>query len=345
MKPGIDILWKSVFILWFLIPAAGAGAQNETVRFSAAEMPAKQMMAEIEEQTGYRFGFESSVFDASRTVHPGRTPLTLGKALDKLVGNDGFDWSIHGKFIIISQRKGSGKTGDGEKKPRGNEGDDPDDPAEPGRPPVRANDPIGVGREPTQGAVSPKTHSNLWPPARSFPTAITVPKPWAVKTDLLYSGIALAINFGAEIAVAPSSTLGLTVGFNPWVTMPCGDRSLRHWTLLPEYRRWLGEPFRGHFFGIHLICAGYDIQKIGLFDMFDRLYRYRGWILGAGATYGYSWRLSKRWGLEFDLGIGLANINRRRFDPGGAVAQEIDNRIYFGPTRAGICLVFLSGRR
>ena len=69
---------------------------------------------------------------------------------------------------------------------------------------------------------------------------------------------------------------------------------------------------------------------------------YEGWLLGAGVSYGYHWILAPRFSLEFTISAGYAYL---QFDKNRCTdcTKKIGegHRHYFGPTRAGISMVFM----
>ena len=69
---------------------------------------------------------------------------------------------------------------------------------------------------------------------------------------------------------------------------------------------------------------------------------YDGWLVGAGASYGYHWILSPRFSMEFTVGAGYAFLKydkNRCTDCTKKIGDSV--RHYFGPTRAGISMVFM----
>ena len=69
---------------------------------------------------------------------------------------------------------------------------------------------------------------------------------------------------------------------------------------------------------------------------------YEGWFIGAGISYGYHWVLSSRFSMEFTIGVGYAYLNyekTRCTDCKQVIGDEVTH--YFGPTRAGISLVYM----
>lgn len=103
--------------------------------------------------------------------------------------------------------------------------------------------------------------------------------------------------------------------------------------------------FSGHFFGVHVLGSQYNIaghELPLLFGKNSKSYRYEGWGVGTGISYGYNFYFGKRWSLEANIGVGYARFQYDKFDCvkcGRKVAAE--GRNYFGPTKAGISLIYI----
>jgi hypothetical protein len=69
---------------------------------------------------------------------------------------------------------------------------------------------------------------------------------------------------------------------------------------------------------------------------------FEGWFAGMGVSYGYHWVLSPRFSMEFTAGVGYAYLNyeKARCTSCKQVIGE-DKLHYFGPTRAGISLIYM----
>lgn len=169
----------------------------------------------------------------------------------------------------------------------------------------------------------------------------------AVKTNLLYGAYTFTPNLSLEIGLGRRSTLELGGGFN-WLTpgdSQVAGKKLVHWLGQLEYRYWLCSSFNGHFFGAHLLgtqfnIAGYELPLI--FGKGSNQHRYEGWGVGVGVSYGYSFYLGKRWSLDVTIGVGYARLYYDQFECvkcGRKIATE--GRNYFGPTKAGISLVYI----
>jgi hypothetical protein len=163
-----------------------------------------------------------------------------------------------------------------------------------------------------------------------------------VKTNLLWDATA-TINLGVELRLSKRYTLDLPVNFNTWSLND--NKKWKHILVQPEVRWWLCESFYGHFIGLHGIYGHYNVGGIKLpFNLLPELKtnRYQGDLYGAGVSYGYQWLLSPRWSLEATLGAGYARLEYERFACGKCGDKIEDNgKNYFGPTKAGISLIYI----
>lgn len=165
----------------------------------------------------------------------------------------------------------------------------------------------------------------------------------AVKTNALY-WLTTTPNLGVEFAVGDQTTFSLEGGYNPWTLNKEENRKLKHWMVLPEFRYWLCEAFNGHFFGINSGYTFFNISgmPIPFHSRETRDYRYQGWATGVGLTYGYSWIIGKRLNLELTLGVGYVYSQYDKYECrtcGDHLGPE--NNHYFGPTKAGISLIYM----
>ena len=165
-----------------------------------------------------------------------------------------------------------------------------------------------------------------------------------LKTNLLYGGGALTPNLGLEIGLGRKTTLDLWGAYN-WFNLDGArndNRKLAHWIAQPEFRYWTCETFNGHFFGVHAIGGMYNIAGRKVPMLFNKESRYEGYAAGGGLSYGYHWMWGKRWGAEFTVGAGIVFLE---YDEYGCYKCDdyvgTFKKTYFGPTKAGITLVFL----
>ncbi|NDV84516.1 DUF3575 domain-containing protein, partial [Bacteroides sp. 51] len=72
--------------------------------------------------------------------------------------------------------------------------------------------------------------------------------------------------------------------------------------------------------------------------------RYEGWGAGIGASYGYRWNFSRHLGMEATLGLGYAHLDYDKYTCGTCGDRlGSGNKNYFGPTKAGITLIYTFG--
>ena len=168
----------------------------------------------------------------------------------------------------------------------------------------------------------------------------------SIKANLLYGAYTYTPNLSLEVGLGRRSTLDLSGGYNPWNLNGTAEnnKKLVHWLGEIEYRYWLCQRFTGHFFGIHALGTQYKIAKQELpllFEKGSKEYRYEGYGYGGGISYGYNFFLGIRWSLEANIGIGYARLHYDKYKCykcGEKVGTE--NRNYFGPTKAGISLIY-----
>lgn len=141
-------------------------------------------------------------------------------------------------------------------------------------------------------------------------------------------------NIGAEYAIGEKWSVELNVMFCPW---KLSDKfSVKTVAVLPEGRWWLKTNRKGSFFNVHLNLAWFNVRAND--------YRYQDSgrpLLGAGIGYGYRLEFNEKWGLEFEIGTGMANMRYDRFYnvPNGALK---DTRVttYWGIDRAAVTLTY-----
>lgn len=160
---------------------------------------------------------------------------------------------------------------------------------------------------------------------------------FALKSNIAYDAVG-SFNLGAEFRVSPRLTLDVPFVYNP-LTFG-SDRKWKHFLVQPELRRWVCEPFNGHFWGVHAHYAFYNAGGIG--SRWMKNYRFEGWLAGVGVSYGYHWILSPRWSLEASLGVGYAYMDYDRYvwQKCGKFLSH-DRMNYFGPTKAAISLIYI----
>lgn len=173
-----------------------------------------------------------------------------------------------------------------------------------------------------------------------------------IKTNLLYGGYAFTPNLGVEIGLGKHTTLDVSGGYN-WFNLDSGKNNNKkqvHWIVQPEFRYFLCEKFNGHFFGVHALYSQYNIGGNSLPMLFGKgssNFRHEGWAAGAGLSYGYQLMLGRSWNLEFNIGVGYAQLKYDKYDcpKCGEKVENGKSKHYFGPTKAGVSLIWIINKK
>ena len=162
---------------------------------------------------------------------------------------------------------------------------------------------------------------------------------FAVKTNLLYLATT-TLDAGVEFGLARKWTLGLSGAYNPFQLQEGGINLM--WLVQPELRYWFCQRFEKHFIGLHGLYGQFNIGQVDFLTTTFEQNRYSGWGAGAGISYGYHLPIANRWALEFTLGAGYVYLEYDKFrcyECDEFVAKK--NSHYFGPTKAGVSLIFM----
>ncbi len=164
----------------------------------------------------------------------------------------------------------------------------------------------------------------------------------AVKTNLLYDALCVP-NVGVELPLGDDWSVSAAWMYAWWKS----DKRHNYWRTYGgdiEMRRWFGKPGRrvltGHHVGVYGQIVTYDFERGGRGYLGDK------WSYGGGVAYGYSLPVGHRFNVDFTLGIGYLGGSYKEYIPldGHYVWQTTKNHRWFGPTKAGISLVWLIGR-
>ena len=135
----------------------------------------------------------------------------------------------------------------------------------------------------------------------------------AVKTNALYWTTATP-NLGVEIALGNRWTFELAGGYNPWTLDVENNLKAKHFLVTPEFRYWFCESFNGHFVGMNANYTEFNVSGVFLPEEKLKDSRIEGWAASAGLIYGYAWPISRRWNMEFTLGLGYWYSNYDRYE-------------------------------
>jgi hypothetical protein len=172
---------------------------------------------------------------------------------------------------------------------------------------------------------------------------------FAVKTNLLFD-LASALNIEVEVPVGERFSIAGEYIF-PWWLWESKQYCIEILNANLEVRYWFGEratrpKMTGLFAGVYGGGGYYDLEWK------DK--GYQGEFHSAGLTGGYVHPISKKgnWRMEYSLGAGYLKTQYREYvpkvDSNGEwhlIRTQTGNRIWFGPTRAKISLVWMFNRR
>lgn len=332
-----------------LISATELAAQQVILSIPTEKATFEDIFTDIESQSNVWFAYITEEFDShTLTVVPqGKKPLQ--DLLDELFKHTHYTYSIDGKHIFITRKDEPRPARQTYVLPpnRLRSSINPDATA-----PLSEDERrilIRPGVDSTYNVISHTIADSILRVNLRIDSNHTNPvnhrsPAWALKTNLLYGGATLTPNLAVEIGLGRRTSLELSASYHPWKreNNDPDNKKFVHSIYRPEFRWWLCERFNGHFFGLHAFYANYNINGYKVPLLFKKEYRHEGWALGGGATYGYHWSWSKHWGMEFNLGLGLAYLDYKRYDCVRCSQQgEAKTKTYFGPTRLGISLVYI----
>lgn len=319
--------------------------QGKQVTFSSQKLPISQAMDEIRGQLGYRFVFDKSAFRTDKTVEFPRLSLSFNDAMKVLLAGQEVDYVVRSMIVAITAAP---------KPPEPPRTSDVYVPtprnavsATPKPRPVVIVEPLP---EPVKIVIEPVVEPpKQYSAYQTLDTYVLEPAAnprFAVKLNLLASGAMLTPNIAFEFATGSRSTVNLS-GCYSWIGLsrddvPRDHKQRLYMILGAEYRRWSYQPFNGSFFGAHAIYARYNVGGYRVPLLFEKGFRYDGYAIGAGISYGYNLALGSRWGAEFNIGLGYMYMDYDQYN--SSLCDRVGtprNKHYFGPTRAGITLTYL----
>ncbi len=344
-------------MVFSLLAVTGVHGQNGRVNLPGTSMTVKQVMESVLEQTNYLFAFDGRTFDTSRIVRTDATEASVEELAELITDGTGYSWLVSGTYIVIHPSPPPPLPPTVPKReplpgPRTNDTYTPSEvgidvfdtrPPEPDPTPELPQQPI---REPVPVIVPealPAPYSDYSDPDTYSPIKNTRPR-GALKVDLLYGAVTLTPNIGFEVGLGTRSSIELNWGWNQLNHEGTrnNNKKLNHGLARIEYRWWFCEPYNGHFVGGNIFGTKYNVGGYNIPTLFERELRYEGWAAGVGLTYGYHLSLARRWGIDFHVGVGVARYHHTRFECvrcGNVIDRP--KGYWFGPTRAGIDLVFL----
>ena len=171
-------------------------------------------------------------------------------------------------------------------------------------------------------------------------TANSVAQRVAIKSNSPYL-VTGTPNLALEVALSPKLTFDISYGINPFTFKD--NKKWKHWLLQPEMRYWLCERFYGSFIGLHVGATEYNLNRVNIPTVKDaQKYRYEGWAVLGGLSYGYSWILGGRWNMEASLGMGVIHTDYKKFEcPECGKLVKKNNNTFISPTKAAVSIIYL----
>lgn len=160
---------------------------------------------------------------------------------------------------------------------------------------------------------------------------------WAIKSNALYLAAGVT-NIGGEYAFHPHWSVDFPLVYSPYTI--ARRYRMRFLYIQPEARYWLDRPMKGHFFGVHLHAGVFNVSL----DDKNRYQSEKGFH-GAGISYGYAMPLSRRWSMEFTIGVGYAFTKYCTYYnvPNGIRYEKDLPYHYWGLTKLGLNFVYRFG--
>lgn len=160
---------------------------------------------------------------------------------------------------------------------------------------------------------------------------------WAIKSNALYLAAGVT-NIGGEYAFHRHWSVDLPLVYSPYTL--ARTYRMRFLYIQPEARYWLDRPMKGHFFGVHLHAGVFNVSL----DDKNRYQSEKGFH-GAGISYGYAMPLSRRWSMEFTVGVGYAFTKYCTYYnvPNGIRYEKDLPYHYWGLTKLGLNFVYRFG--
>lgn len=308
------------------------------------------LLAQVEKQTGKVAIFNARNVESTHVVSLARTTGTLSQVLDGVLPAAGYAWQVNGDYIVVIE------------KPKATTAAITPQPSQEDferaiREYTQTHIPQGkqkTVRYDTIRTVKPQDSIFRYPSsavtpvrtrrAASTPYTRNTPPLLAVKTNLLWWAARGTWNIAGEVGLGKQTSLELSGGNNRWNFDGSAEnnKKLAHWIIKPEFRYWLCERFNGHFFGVHALYSKYNVSGYDIPLLFEKEYRYEGKAYGAGISYGYHLPLSKRWGVEFNVGAGAVQMNYKKYACEKCGTQEGEyKKTYLGPTELGLKVIYM----
>ena len=181
---------------------------------------------------------------------------------------------------------------------------------------------------------------------------------WMVRTNLIWWAT-LTPNVGVDYQVSPRWTLGATFGLNPWSLS--GDKKWKHFLVAPEVRRFsqpldrlrlpsVHPDYKSHtsYWGMNAFYSHYNVSNVTFpFGLYKEVrdHRLQGDLAALGIFYGHTWRLSRLFRLEAEVGIGGGYAWYDKYECGHCGAKVGEDKKAFLVPKLALNIVLDPGRK
>lgn len=176
---------------------------------------------------------------------------------------------------------------------------------------------------------------------------VTTAKAQALKINLPTTLVGTP-NIGVEFTVSQQLAINADVLWAPYMFKKheevlralIGTAELRYY-VKPKYY-YTNDMFDGFYIGPYVMAGNFNF---GFYRGEEKeSFRRKGWGVSGGVSLGYKMYLSKRFRLDFNLGLGYAHLQYDKYYLGGEWAEYPlsykDTKSWIGPTKFGVHLVY-----
>ena len=115
------------------------------------------------------------------------------------------------------------------------------------------------------------------------------------------------INVELGLTLDRHFSLHIPLQYNPFYYSKRKNTKFQNLTVLPGARYWFRESFREQFVGLSLVGSRYNIGNV-----WDN-YRYDGYGVGVGFSFGWAYPMSPRWNIEWEVGAAALWASYEKF--------------------------------
>lgn len=158
---------------------------------------------------------------------------------------------------------------------------------------------------------------------------------YSLRTNIIGLGTGnLNLEFG--MTLNKKISLHIPVQYNPFIYSESKNMKFQNLTTMPSARYWFRESFRDQFIALSLIGSRYNIGNI-----WDK-YRYDGWGVGAGLSFGWTYPMAPRWNFEWELGVaGMWMSYDKSVCKTCGYTFGHEKKVYLVPHKVAVNLVYL----